>query len=224
MKTTDARRALTLVLVAAGDGRRMGGISKVWRLWEGHPIWWWSLMAFQGQVATTVLVVASDCVAAAQTWVGSEDVVVVAGGPSRDASVVLGLARVATPYVAVHDGARPLVSRALVDRVWRAALQTGAAVPGLPPTDTVKVVHRGLVARTLPRHHLVAVQTPQIFRTDWLRDALAQERRGVTDDSMAVEARGHAVAVVEGDVMNQKLTVELDWLWLAAAWPERDRP
>lgn len=223
MEMTDARRALTLVLVAAGEGRRMGGLPKVWRLWEGRPIWWWSLTALRGQVAAAVLVVAPDRVAAAQTWIGSEDVVV-AGGPSRDVSVVLGLARVATPYVAVHDGARPLVSRALMDRVWRAALETGAAVPGLPPTDTVKVVRRGLVARTLPRHHLVTVQTPQIFRTDWLRDALAQEGRGVTDDSTAVEARGHVVAVVEGDAMNRKLTVEADWLWLAAAWPERDRP
>ena len=219
---TEARRALTLVVVAAGQGHRMGGIPKVWRLWDERPLWWWSLAVLKEHVAAAVLVVAPDRVAAARTWLAS-DGVVVAGGATRDLSVASGLQRVRTPYVAVHDGARPLVSRALVDRVWRAALETGAAVPGLPPTDTVKVVHRGLVARTVPRHHLVTVQTPQIFRTEWLRDALARKGSGVTDDSAAVEVAGHAVAVVEGDALNRKLTVEADWLWLAAAWPARDR-
>ncbi len=220
---TEARRALTLVVVAAGQGHRMGGVPKVWRLWEERPLWWWSLAVLKEHVAAAVLVVAPDRVEDARTWVGSDGVAVVAGGATRDASVASGLGWVRTPYVAVHDGARPLVSRALVDRVWRAALETGAAVPGLPPTDTVKVVHRGLVARTVPRHHLVTVQTPQIFRTEWLRDALARKGSGVTDDSAAVEVAGHAVAVVEGDALNRKLTVEADWLWLAAAWPARDR-
>lgn len=224
MTATDARRALTLVVPAAGEGRRMGGTPKVWRLWEERPIWWWSLMALRPSVAAAVLVVSPDRVADAQAWVASEGVLVVAGGSSRDASVALGLARVATPYVAVHDGARPLASSALLERVWRAALEAGAAVPGLSPTDTVKVVHRGRVARTLPRQHLVAVQTPQIFRTEWLRCALGPGGRGVTDDSAAVEARGHDVLVVEGDALNKKLTVEADWLWLAAAWPGRARP
>ena len=219
MSNCESRRALTVVVVAAGEGRRMGGVSKVWRPLEGRPTWWWSLAPFCGQVAAMVVVLHPDRVEDGTGLVDPSAVTLVAGGDTRAASVLAGLAEVSTPFVAVHDGARPLVSPQLVARVWRAAAEVGAAIPALGATDTVKMVRGGRVVRTLPRAHVALAQTPQIFRAEWLRQALAAGMEE-TDDSAAVEALGHAVAVVDGEPTNRKLTVEEDWAWLQRTWTD----
>ena len=114
---------------------------------------------------------------------------------------------------AIHDGARPLITQAVIDRTVRAAHSYGAAAPAVPVKDTVKVVKSGLVMATPDRDSLRAVQTPQVFDFDLLRGALKKaEEAGasVTDDCSAVELMGMSVKLVEGDEENIKVTTPMD--------------
>jgi 2-C-methyl-D-erythritol 4-phosphate cytidylyltransferase len=141
---------------------------------------------------------------------GDRPVVVVAGGPTRSASVRAGLAAVPAEaeVLVVHDAARPLATPALFERVV-AAVRAGAdgAVPGLPVPDTIKRVDPGSgeVVETLDRPSLRAIQTPQAFSAAVLRRA--HENGGdATDDAALVEAAGGRVVVVDGDPANLKIT------------------
>ena len=114
---------------------------------------------------------------------------------------------------AIHDGARPLISNAVIDRTVRAAHTYGAAAPAVPVKDTIKVVKSGLVMATPDRANLRAVQTPQVFDFDLLRGALKkaeEENASLTDDCSAVERMGMSVKIVEGDERNLKVTTPLD--------------
>ena len=148
----------------------------------------------------------------------------VAGGATRSASVRAGLAAVPpdATVICVHDAARPLAGLDLFRRVI-AAVEAGAdgAVPGVPVTDTVKLVDaEGTVVATPPRERLRAVQTPQAFRAGVLRAAHAEGAEG-TDDAELVERAGERVVVVEGDPANRKITLpeDLDWARAAVADP-----
>lgn len=214
---------LTAVVVAAGAGTRMGGENKVWRLWADHPVWWWALNPFADLCARGILVVASDRVneAKAQLSTCSWPVEVIAGGLERWESSARGVALVDTEYCAIHDAARPLLSPQLIKRVYNAALEVGAAIPGLIPSDTVKMVADARVEVTLPRERVVLVQTPQIFRTRWLREAFQTPDVLATDDAKRVEQLGYPIAVVPGDPWNLKITTPLDWEWLTSYWEHR---
>ena len=140
---------------------------------------------------------------------------VVAGGKTRQESVWLGLNSLSkdVKLAAIHDGARPLITQAVIDRTVRAAHSYGAAAPAVPVKDTVKVVKSGLVMATPDRDSLRAVQTPQVFDFDLLRGALKKaEEAGasVTDDCSAVELMGMSVKIVEGDEENIKVTTPMD--------------
>jgi 2-C-methyl-D-erythritol 4-phosphate cytidylyltransferase len=135
----------------------------------------------------------------------------VAGGRERQDSVRAGLAALppGAELVAVHDAARPLVRPEAVRRVLAAARETGAAILAAPVRDTIKRVVAGRVAETPPRAECWAAQTPQVFRVEILREALAKaEAEGVvgTDDAQLVEALGVPVRVVPGDADNLKIT------------------
>lgn len=141
----------------------------------------------------------------------------VPGGETRQASVAAGLAAVAddAAIVAVHDGARPLVTAAAVERVLAPVLRGEAdgAVLGYPVTDTLKLAEGPVVAGTPDRSSYWAAQTPQVFRAGVLREALAAaERDGVlgTDDSSLVERLGKRVLLVEGPRDNLKITCPED--------------
>ena len=149
----------------------------------------------------------------------------VAGGAERQDSVRCGLEALPAEvtHVAVHDAARPLVRPGDVSRVVRAARSHGAALLAVPVRDTIKRVAAGRVVATPPRAECYAAQTPQVFRIDWLRDALAKaEADGVrgTDDASLVERLGLEVEVVEGDPANLKITSAED-LALAEVWLRR---
>jgi 2-C-methyl-D-erythritol 4-phosphate cytidylyltransferase len=140
----------------------------------------------------------------------------VAGGATRSESVRAGLAAVPddAEIVCVHDAARPLASAELyarvIDAVWSGA---DGAIPGVPVTDTIKVVDsQGVVEDTPDRASLVAVQTPQAFRADALRAAHG-EGLEATDDAALVEAAGGRVVVVEGEPANRKITAPSDLEW-----------
>jgi 2-C-methyl-D-erythritol 4-phosphate cytidylyltransferase/2-C-methyl-D-erythritol 2,4-cyclodiphosphate synthase len=140
----------------------------------------------------------------------------VAGGPNRQESVREGVARVVSEpdVILVHDAVRPVCERELVRRVLEAAWEKGAAVPGLPATETIQRVSRtGRVLSTPPREQLYAIQTPQAFHTGILRSALDKAHESGflgTDESSVVLWAGHPVTVVPGSADNIKITRPLD--------------
>lgn len=222
--TRPARKLLPLktcgaVIVAAGSATRMGGIDKVMAQLGGEPMIRRTVRAFQDcdAVSEIVVVTREDLILPITSLCADmpKVIAVVAGGKSRQESVHLGLNALSgkVRLAAIHDGARPLVTWQVIDRVIRAANTYGAAAPAIPVKDTIKVVQGGVVKQTPDRSTLSAVQTPQVFDFDLLRGALKKtetEKAQVTDDCSAVERMGMAVKIVEGDERNIKVTTPLD--------------
>lgn len=222
--TRPARRFLDLkpcgvVIVAAGTASRMGGIDKVMANLHGEPMIQRTIRAFQNcdAIREIVVVTREDLILPITKLCRDMGKVtaVVAGGKSRQESVHLGLNALSADVklAAVHDGARPLISWQVIDRVVRAANTYGAAAPAIPVKDTIKVVKGGVVIETPSRDTLQAVQTPQVFDFDLLRGALSkaeQDGAQVTDDCSAVERLGMKIKIVEGDERNLKVTTPLD--------------
>ena len=208
-----------VLLLAAGSGRRFGG-PKLGALLMGKTILQRSADAF-GDFPQKVAVLHEDQVASADLpgWI------VTAGGATRRASVERGMAALdeTARIVLVHDAARPLVSRAVIDRVVETARLRGTAVPAIPLNDTVKRVEGDRVVEHLDRGSLAAVQTPQGFARQLLADALAASPADPTDDSSLVEAAGTAVTLVPGDPKNLKITRRED-LAVAEAYLRSDVP
>lgn len=222
--TKGARKALPLrkcgaVIVAAGTASRMGGIDKVMAPLGGEPMIVHTVRAFQlsDVISEIVIVTRQDLVVPISDLCYDFDKVklVLVGGKTRQESVSIGLNNLSKccKLAAIHDGARPLVSWQLIDRVVRAANSYYAAAPGIPVKDTIKIVRGGMIAETPDRSTLQAVQTPQVFDIDLIRGALTQAMRdgaSVTDDCSAVERLGMSVRMVEGDERNLKITTSMD--------------
>ena len=222
--TKTARKLLPLkhcgaVIVAAGSASRMGGIDKVMAPLNGEPMIARTVRAFQNcdAISEIVVVTREDLILPITSLCADMDKVqaVVAGGSSRQESVHLGLNALSgkCKLAAIHDGARPLISWQVIDRVVRAANTYGAAAPAIPVKDTIKVVQGGVVKETPDRATLQAVQTPQVFDFDILRGALKKAKQDgaqVTDDCSAVERIGLTVKIVEGEERNLKITTPLD--------------
>jgi len=206
------------VIVAAGSGTRMAGADKLFTEIAGHPLLAHAVAAFQNSDAVDriVLVLSEPNLERGNDLVkryGFTKVVAISpGGERRQDSVRLGLEALGEcDYVAVHDGARPLVTPELIERGIEAARETGAAAPALPLADTVKEAGpNGIVLRTLARSRLWAVQTPQVFRYDLLLRAHREITVDVTDDSAMVEALGAPVRLFEGERRNVKVTTAED--------------
>ncbi len=207
------------VIVAAGSASRMGGIDKVMAPLGGEPMILRTVRAFEDceAVKEIVIVTREDLMGPiAELCSGFTKVrSVVQGGSSRQESVKLGLLALSKEVrlAAVHDGARPLISGELIDKVIRAAHSYGAAAPAIPVKDTIKVFEGGFIAATPDRSALRAVQTPQVMDRDLLLGALEkaeQEGTALTDDCSAVEHIGMRVRLVEGEERNLKVTTPLD--------------
>lgn len=207
------------VIVAAGTASRMGGIDKVMALLRGEPMIVRTVRTFQNceAVKEIVIVTREDLIPKITSMCGKFDKVraVVVGGKDRAESVKNGLTMLSkkVKLVAVQDGARPLISGAVIDRTIRAAHTYGAAAPAIPVKDTIKVVKGGIVSSTPDRNTLKAIQTPQVFDIDLLRGALKKafaDGAAITDDCSAVELLGYKVKIVEGDERNIKVTTPMD--------------
>ena len=207
------------VIVAAGTASRMGGIDKVMAPLNGEPMIVRTVRTFQNcdAVKEIVIVTREDLIPKITSLCGKFDKVraVVVGGKDRAESVKNGL-RMLSSHVklaAVQDGARPLITEAVIDRTIRAAHTYGAAAPAIPVKDTIKVVAGGIVTTTPDRNTLQAIQTPQVFDFDLLKGALKkaeQDGAAITDDCSAVELLGYKVKIVEGDERNIKVTTPMD--------------
>ena len=207
------------VIVAAGNASRMGGIDKVMAPLGGEPMIVRTVRTFQNCVAVKeiVIVTREDLIPKITSLCGKFDKVmaVVAGGKDRAESVKNGLRMLSkkVKLAAVQDGARPLITEAVIDRTIRAAHTYGAAAPAIPLKDTIKVVAGGIVSSTPDRATLKAIQTPQVFDFDLLKCALKkafEDGAAITDDCSAVELLGYKVKIVEGDERNIKVTTPMD--------------
>lgn len=227
---------LAAIIVSAGKSQRMGGVDKQLRTIGGVPVLAHTVAAFEAcsDVGAIVLVVNPDNIVgvnelrAQYNW--QKVRAMVPGGDRRQDSVGAGLTAVQRlfredtgahqPYewVAVHDGARPLLTPGLISRGLEAARTVGAAIAALPAVETVKTVDAsGTITGTPERSNLWLAQTPQIFRTSLLVGAYdALKQRGdspdATDDARLVELTGHAVRVYEGERTNIKITTPQDLL------------
>ncbi|MFZ0196318.1 MAG: bifunctional 2-C-methyl-D-erythritol 4-phosphate cytidylyltransferase/2-C-methyl-D-erythritol 2,4-cyclodiphosphate synthase [Pseudolabrys sp.] len=211
------------VVVAAGQGLRAGGeIPKQFRRIAGETLLERALSAFAEAPDVTFVqpVIRPDDVDLVRRLTSGMNVLEpVAGGATRQASVRAGLeALVAcTPdIVLVHDAARPFASASLITRAIAAAEKTGAAIPALPVTDTVKRIDStGTIEATLDRNSIRLVQTPQAFAFPALFDAhrraLAQGRNDFTDDAALAEWAGIKVSVFAGEPGNIKFTTPEDF-------------
>jgi len=221
--------SVAAVVVAAGRGVRAGGeLPKQYRQIAGEPVIRPSLRLFaqHGEVTFVQPVIhADDGTLYERAVAGLRLLPAVFGGATRQASVRAGLEALQgrqPSVVLIHDAARPFASPALVTRSIAAAAATGAAVPSLPVTDTVKVIDdSGQVAETLDRARLRIVQTPQAFAFAPLlaahQRALAHGREDFTDDAALAEWAGLEVAVFEGERSNTKLTSADDFARAEAA-------
>ncbi len=209
--------AVGVVVPAAGRGSRFGSAgNKIWLEIEGRPIIAWTLSVLQNheRIDSIIVVAAPDELdrlsALAREF--SKVSAVVAGAGTRAESVGNGLAALPAQcdIVLVHDAARPIVSADLISRVVEAIMEHGAALPGLPVTDTLKRADgEGVISETVSRDGLWAVQTPQGARTADLLDAyvkLGDHILEATDEASILEPAGYAVHIVPGDEANIKVT------------------
>ena len=152
---------------------------------------------------------------------------VVEGGQHRPDSVQRALARVKPDiqFVAVHDAARPCVANAWIDKVFDAAVNSGAAILAVPVRGTLKRVAGGKITETVERQDLWEAQTPQVFRRQLLLDAYAsRDDLNATDDAQLVERLGHPVTIVEGSPINLKITTKEDLRLAAQALKALPKP
>jgi len=203
------------VIAAAGSGQRLGaGGPKAFVELAGRPMLEWSLDAFRAAATIAEIVVAAP--PGEDDRVAEQGVVAVAGGEHRSESVANALALCGEELVVIHDAARPLVSAGLIDAiVEELAAEPDAAgvIAATPVTDTIKQADgEGGVDRTLDRSGLWAVQTPQAFRADALRKALADPDSlpDASDDAMLVERQGGRVVIHPASADNLKVTTPVD--------------
>ena len=217
----------TAIIVAAGEGRRLGGaIPKSLRPIAGRPLVLRTLDRFFSaqSVEEVILVVGgkelgqSRALLEADPNLSRRRWTLQAGGDSRQESVRRGLEKLEADceIVLIHDGARPFISPALIDRCVHQTYRTGAVVIGVPAKETIKVVSpEHWVQGTPARSTLWAIQTPQVFRKEILLEAHERGMREAieaTDDAMLVERIGRPVFLVEGERTNIKITVPEDIL------------
>ncbi len=203
------------MIAAAGSGQRLGaGGPKAFVELAGRPMLEWSLDAFRAASSVDEIVVAAP--PGEDEAVAELGVVAVAGGEHRSESVANALALCGGEIVVIHDAARPLVTPGLIDAVVEelaAEADAAGVIAATPVTDTIKQAgDEGQVERTLERDGLWAVQTPQAFRIEALREALSDPDSlpAASDDAMLVERRGGRVLIHSTSPDNLKVTTPFD--------------
>lgn len=225
-----------VILPAAGRSSRFRDKEKKpFATLDGRPLWMRSAELFvtREDVCQCIIVIAPADLetfkrrsAAHLAFMGLQ---VAEGGPERGDSVASALALVKpeADFVAIHDAARPCLTEEMIHSVFARAEAVGAAVLGVPVSDTIKRVDpQQRIEATVPRQGLWLVQTPQVFRREWLVQAYADRKAAhqATDDAQLVEAAGHPVAVVEGSPTNIKVTAKGDLILAEAILKARPKP
>jgi len=210
-----------VILAAAGTSSRFHDqhYKKPFALLNDRAVWLHSADKFANRddVKQTILVISPDDrdafnskFAGSAAMMGIE---VVDGGDQRADSVQNALAHVKPniDFVAVHDSARPCIANEWIDKVFSAAEKSDAAILAIPVAGTLKRVRNGNIEETVSRENLWEAQTPQVFRRQLLMDAFAARGDSQpTDEAQLVEQFGHKVSVVEGSLINMKITTKSD--------------
>lgn len=204
-------------------GRRMGSKKKNYLPLLGRPVLAHTLAAFEAapSVDAVILAVPQDDIEfckdeIVKKYKAGKVMLVVAGGAERQDSVANGLEAskgLGFDIIAVHDGARPLVTVQVIEDTLRAASESGSAIAAVPVKDTIKEALDKVVLRTIPRETLWSVQTPQAFRAELLFSAFEKAKKDGfkgTDESSLVERLGERVSIVMGSYENIKITTEED--------------
>ena len=227
------RLRCTALVPAAGGSVRMGGENKLLLPLCGAPVLVRTLTSLQLARRIDEIVIAAreedlaEISRLCKDYHITKCTKVVLGGETRAHSVLLAAMEASkdSSLLAVHDGARPLVTPELIDRVVETAARTGAAAPAVAVKDTVKRVREGgAVEETLDRAALRAVQTPQVFEAGLLKGALqsaVEAGAEVTDDCAAVERIGKIVFLTDGEEENLKITTPLDLILARAILQQR---
>ena len=217
ISSSSSRASAAAVLVAAGSSSRMNGEDKIFLDLCSRPIIEHSLYVFMnsGLFETTILVLSTNSINMAHDKLSAylaEGLVLTTGGARRQDSVLRGLEKIRkSQVVAIHDGARPCITQSILEQGLEKVEKTGAAIPVIPVTDTVKRVNKiGRVETTLLRENYKLAQTPQFFDVDLIRKAHSKIIKDVTDDASMVEMIGGDVEVFDGDIKNLKITTNND--------------
>jgi 2-C-methyl-D-erythritol 4-phosphate cytidylyltransferase len=219
------------VVVAAGTSRRMGGANKIFAPLLGKPLLAHTVDVFQRcpVIDQVVIVLNEDKLdegwRLAKEYLWSKVTEICPGGARRQDSVREGLKRISgCDWVVIHDGARPCLSPDLVEGGLEQARHSGAAIPAIPVTDTIKVVSLDcFVTETPLRQSLWAVQTPQVFRFDVINEAYRKAQGDVTDDATLVENLGYRIKVYSGSYDNIKVTTPEDLSLAEAILKSREK-
>jgi len=222
------------VIAAAGSAERFGS-DKLTAPLGGESVLLRTLRAFEqcDAVREIVLVVRADRLEELGALVDAAGLKkvkkLVAGGATRTDSVLAGVSEASRdlPLVAIHDGARPLVTGELIAAAVAEAARSGAAVPVIPVTDTLKTAADGALTGSVDREGTFRVQTPQVFDRDLILAALVNAREkglALTDDASAVQALGGRVTTVPGSEENLKITTPADLLMARAILEGRSEP
>ena len=208
------------IIVAGGSGKRFGSeMPKQFLPLDGKPVLMRTIEKFDQAGATIVVVLPVEH---QEMWMSmckdgnfAVSHTIADGGKTRFESVKNGIAAIENladgNLVAVHDGVRPLASVELINRCYDTAQETGSAIPVVNPSDSIRQVMDDGTSQQLLRSSLRAVQTPQTFKAELLRGAYDVEESPLfTDDASVIEAIGHKVALVEGEIANIKITTPID--------------
>lgn len=210
--------AVPVIIVAAGSSSRMGGINKMFALISGIPVIARTMLSFENSPYVSELVVVTkkesiaDVLRLKDEYMISKLTVVTVGGEDRLSSVLNGLSVLndTTKGVMIHDGARPLVSQMLIEKMAKASLTFDCAVCGVPIKDTVK--EKSDFVKTLDRSKMFSVQTPQSVNFLKYKELLTSitDKSSFTDDASVMESAGFNTEIIEGEENNIKITTPFD--------------
>lgn len=210
---------VSAVIVCAGNASRMGGINKIFASVNGMPVIAKTLTACEKSKCITDIVIVTkpenfgDITDISRDYKITKPLKTVAGGEVRAQSVNFGVRESDGDFVAIMDGARPLITPEHIDLTCETAFRSGAAALGVPVTDTLKRVEGDTIAETVDRANLVRIQTPQVFEKETylaLSDRALVVDYEFTDDCSVYEYFGKKVSIVYGSAQNIKVTVKED--------------
>lgn len=207
------KKTISAVIVAAGKSTRMGQ-NKILMKILGKSVLVHTVCAIlKTNICDEVIVVASEenVPTFREELRNIGDIRIVKGGETRGESAYNGILAAKGDFVLIHDGARPLVSEEIIKNTVKTAIETGAAAAGVPPKDTIKVISKEkVIENTVDRKSAILIQTPQVFRREFIKKAYEEFGFDETDDCALVEKAGGKVSVTEGSYENIKITTPED--------------
>lgn len=212
---------VSVIIAASGKSTRMCGIDKKLLSLDGIPVIIRSIMAFDAieDVSEIIVVTSSESISEIRELIGcysfKNKILVTEGGSTRQQSVFNGFKKISEncDFIAVHDGARPLVSSKLINSVFADALKYKASTLGVPVKDTIKEIDGGFISGTPERSRLFITQTPQVFEKDLYEKGVENaisNNFDFTDDCQLIEAIGAKVFMTVGEYSNIKITTPED--------------